>query len=50
MIGVKIGMGRREEWRLRGLLYADELVLCGESEEDARAKVGRLLRCVGEEV
>ena len=37
---LKIGMGRRgvrfqeegREWRLPGLLYADELVLCGESE------------------
>ena len=59
---VKWGMGMRvvrfeeeeeeegREWRLPGLLYADELVLCGESEEDARAMVGRLLRCVGEEV
>ena len=39
---VKLGMGRREvrfmeegrEWRLPGLLYADDLVLYGESEED----------------
>ena len=30
------------EWRLSGLFYADDLVLCGESEED--------LRYVGEEV
>ena len=29
-----------EEWRLPGLLYANELVLCGESEEDTRAMVG----------
>ena len=29
------------EWRLPGLLYADDLVLCGESEEDLRAMVGR---------
>ena len=28
------------EWRLPGLLYADDLVLCGESEEDLRAMVG----------
>ena len=27
------------EWRLPGLFYADDLVLCGESEEDLRAKV-----------
>ena len=36
---VKMGMGG--EWRLPGLLYADYLVLCGESEEDLRAMVGR---------
>ena len=29
------------EWRFPGLLYAHELVLCGESEEDMRAMVGR---------
>ena len=29
------------EWRLRGLLYLDDLVLCGESEEDLRAMVRR---------
>ena len=46
---MKIGIGRRgvrfledgREWRLLGLLYADNLVLCGESEEDLRAMVGR---------
>ena len=31
------------EWRLPDLLYADDLVQCGESEENG------LLRCVGEE-
>ena len=44
-----MGMGRRGvrflkdviEWRLTGLFYADELVLCGESEEDLRAMLGR---------
>ena len=38
---VKIGMGRKgvrfieqgREWRLPGLLHADDLILCGESEE-----------------
>ena len=30
-----------EEWILPGLLYADDLVLCGESEEDMRVMVGR---------
>ena len=29
------------EWRLRGVLYSDDLVLCGELEEDLRAMVGR---------
>ena len=29
------------EWRVPGLLYADDLVLCGESEEDLRAMVVR---------
>ena len=45
---VKMRMGRRgvsfledgREWRLPGLLYADDLVLCGESEEDLRTMVG----------
>ena len=35
------GEGEDEkEWRLPGLLYADGLVLCEESEEDLRAMVG----------
>ena len=38
------------EWRLPGLLHADDLVLCGELEENLRAIVDRLLRCVGDEV
>ena len=29
------------EWRFPGLLYADDLVLCGESEEDLREMVGQ---------
>ena len=29
------------EWILLGLLYADNLVLCGESEEDLRVIVGQ---------
>ena len=45
---VKMEMGRRRvsflegrrEWRLPGLLYADDLVICGESEEDLRVCVG----------
>ena len=31
--------GRKQ--RLPGLLYADDLVLCGESEEDLKVMVGR---------
>ena len=45
---LKMEMGRRgvrfqeegREWRLPGLLYADNLVLCGGSEEDLKAMVG----------
>ena len=47
---VKMGIGRRgetfledgREWRVPGLLYADDLVLCSESEEDLRMMVGRV--------
>ena len=28
------------EWRLPGLLYVDDLVLCGEMEEELRVMVG----------
>ena len=38
--GVRFQEERRER-RLLGLLYADDLVLCGESEEDLRPMVGR---------
>ena len=45
---VKICMGRRgvkfleegREWRLSGLLHADDLVMCGELKEDLRAMSG----------
>ena len=48
---VKMKMGRREvsfledggEWRLPGFSYADDLVLCGESEEDLRTMGGRFV-------
>ena len=48
---LKMGMGRRgvrfqeerREWRLSGFLYTNNLVLCGESEEDLRAIVGRFV-------
>ena len=47
---VKIGIGRKRvkflkegrEWRLPGLLYADDLVLYGKSEEDLK-----IVRMVG---
>ena len=48
---VKMGMGKRGvrfqeeggEWRFPGLLHADDIVLCGESEEDLRAMLGRFV-------
>ena len=55
---VKMGMGRRgvsfledgKEWRLPCLLYADDLVRCGESEEDLGVMVGQFaVRCVEED-
>ena len=36
------------EWRLPGLLYADDLVLFGELEENLRVMVRHLLRVVEE--
>ena len=30
-----------KDWRLPGLLYTDDMVLCGELEEDLRMMVGR---------
>ena len=46
---VKKSVGRKgvsfqedgRDWRLPGLLYADDLVLCGESKEDLRVMVGQ---------
>ena len=35
------------ERRLPGLLYADDLALCSEAEDDLHAMLGRLSRCVG---
>ena len=51
MKDVKMGMGRRgvrfqdegREWRKPGLLYADDLVLCGELEEHLRVMVGHFV-------
>ena len=48
---VKRGMGWRgvrllekgKEWRLPGLLQADDLILCGESEEDLKVMMGRFV-------
>ena len=34
----------RREWKLPGFLYADDLVLCGESEEDLMTMVGRFVK------
>ena len=50
-----MGMGRMgvrfqdqvREWRLPGLLYADDLILFGESEEDLSAMVGRFVDVFG---
>ena len=38
------------EWILSGLLYADYLILCGESEEDPRPMVVELCRRRGLQV
>ena len=39
--GSEVGNGKEgREWRLPGFLYADDLVLWGESEEDLRGMVG----------
>ena len=40
---VNMGMGRRGEWKLPGLLYADNLVLFGESEVDLKEMVGHFV-------
>ena len=34
---------KRREWRLPDLLYADDLVFCGESEEDLMSMVERFI-------
>ena len=36
-------MEKRREWRLPCVLYEDDLVLCGESEGELRAMVGRFV-------
>ena len=36
-------MEEGSEWRLTGLLYADDLVLCGELEEDLRLIMERFI-------
>ena len=49
---VKRGMGRKgvriledgREWRLLGLLSAENMVLCDESEEDLRVMVGQFAK------
>ena len=37
------------KWRLPGLLYTDDLVLCGELEEDLRAMVGGIAEVIEED-
>ena len=50
MIKGENGDGKEgKESILPGLLYADDLVLCGESEEDLRGMWDSLLRCVKRE-
>ena len=36
-------MEEGRKWRLSGILYADDMVLCGKSEEDLRAMMGRFV-------
>ena len=48
-MGVRF-LEKRKEWRLPGILYADDLILCGESEEDLKMMFGCLLRCIEEKV
>ena len=36
-------MEKGREWRLPGILYADDLVLCGDSKEDMRTMVNRFV-------
>ena len=43
MIDVKMRMGRRGELGLPGHFNADDLVLCGESEEDLKGMVGNFV-------
>ena len=39
----EVGIEISGEWRLPALLYADDLVLCGESEDDLRAMMQRFV-------
>ena len=42
--GSEYGVGKEgREWRLPRFLYANDLVLCGESEEDLREMVGQFV-------
>ena len=34
---------KRREWSLSGLFYSDDLVLCGESEENLKVMMGRFV-------
>ena len=52
MVVVKWGWEGEEKrkWRLSGLLCADDLALCGESEEDLRAILGSFEACRREDL
>ena len=36
-------------WRLPGLLYADDYIICSESDKDLRVMVDSMLKCVRED-
>ena len=40
---MKVKLGKREEWKLHGLLSVDDLVLCDELQEELRMMVGHLV-------
>ena len=42
-MGVRFSEEERK-WRLSGLIYTNDLVLCGESEKDLRMKMGRFIK------
>ena len=50
MVMGRMGVSFLEEGRLPGLLYADDLALYCESEQDLKVIVEHLVRYLGEEV